>query len=1131
MRELLNRWLSVVTVTALLLASLILPATSVNAQDAQGDDPIFLPLIGGDPGPPQFAIISPAAGLSISGTSIFAVQPVNPATVRRVAFRAGDVDLGVDDTPANGFQVYLDASQLPAGPLTLTATATGPTGETSTQTVNVTVVPQPPSSAGVGVGGATLATASGNTIIVPPGAVSQTTTIAVADKTQEQVTADAGIDWDGLGVTFLGAIDVQSSGAIAGPLGVSSVGFGNRIQPGQAVVTYRILPDADGDGVGELVVVNGAELAPNGTIVSSALTGVVVNQLRVASPDRTAQAAGGGDLQGTPGAMLTIEASGLNPLSSIGNLAIFQSAVNGTTLTVPGLVEQAGSGQTLRVLVPPLPAGAATLTLKNQSTGETAGPFAISILAAPALSQPATTLVTRYFDESVAFLQGLTELTPQQEIERTRTIARLAAMRTHFEDLAADPSPATQQMVTQFAQLIEGSGVLAELAAAEVNMSALQCLTSSQKNLLNLITALAVISGSLGCALGLTGVGAAYCAAAFAAAGAIDAYLVAEAPECPKDPPPACGPAPAASGPGTTGMGAAPPPGGNVCGNASGGGAGGGLVQSASANQFENGRYVVRVFPQAGSGLALSPFTGATDPGGYFFIPLIPAEEPFRAVATDRLTGASVTYEGVGPALNQSVYMSFDFSEAQGNLYTIQIGDTITDGVPGPGAGNIEDPGGVDIYTFSGVAGQQVYFDLFGVDPALAQVRWKLVAPGGQVLFDRIFNCCGGVDPGVVTLPETGVYTIRAGESASPGTGTYGFTLWNVPPPDEFTIAVGDTITNSVPGPGAGNIESPGVKDVYTFDATAGQQVYFDLFGVAPELAQVNWKLSAPDGTTIFDRILNCCGGADAGVRTLTQGGTYTITVGDDTDAGVGTYGFTLWNVPAPDAFNIAIGDTISNGVPGPGAGNIESPGVKDIYTFNGAAGQQVYFELFGVASELAQINWKLTAPDGAVIFDRILNCCGGADAGVQTLPLAGTYTLVVGDDSNAGTGTYGFTLWNVPPPDEFTIAIGDTVSDGVPAPGAGNIESPGVKDVYTFNATAGQKVFFALSGVPPALVQVNWKLTAPDDTVIFDRILNCCGGADAGEFTLAQTGTYTITVGDDSDAGTGTYSFELRVP
>ncbi len=149
----------------------------------------------------------------------------------------------------------------------------------------------------------------------------------------------------------------------------------------------------------------------------------------------------------------------------------------------------------------------------------------------------------------------------------------------------------------------------------------------------------------------------------------------------------------------------------------------------------------------------------------------------------------------------------------------------------------------------------------------------------------------------------------------------------------------------------------------------------------------------------------------------------------------------------------------------------------------------------------------------------------------MHTLEQTGTYTIIVGDDSDPGTGTYSFKLWNVPAPDQFAIAIGDTVSNGVPAAGAGNIETRGVRDIYTFNATAGQKVYFDLLDVAEDLQNVNWRLVSPDETVIFDRILNCCGGVDPGEYTLEQTGTYTIIVGEDYDPGTGTYSFELRIP
>jgi hypothetical protein len=39
---------------------------------------------------------------------------------------------------------------------------------------------------------------------------------------------------------------------------------------------------------------------------------------------------------------------------------------------------------------------------------------------------------------------------------------------------------------------------------------------------------------------------------------------------------------------------------------------------------------------------------------------------------------------------------------------------------------------------------------------------------------------------------------------------------------------------------------------------------------------------------------------------------------------------------------------------------------------------------------------------------------------------------------------------------DAFAIEYGDTVSDGVPCPGAGNIEAGGNADVYAFQGTAG---------------------------------------------------------------------------
>src|SRR5258706_8577484 len=65
-------------------------------------------------------------------------------------------------------------------------------------------------------------------------------------------------------------------------------------------------------------------------------------------------------------------------------------------------------------------------------------------------------------------------------------------------------------------------------------------------------------------------------------------------------------------------------------------------------------------------------------------------------------------------------------------------------------------------------------------------------------------------------------------------------------------------------------------------------------------------------------------------------------------------------------------------------------------------------------------------------------------------------------------TGTYGFSLINDPQTyDTFGIAVGDSVSDGVPGSGAGNIEVAGSVDAYGFAGTAGQALSLNRNGTP----------------------------------------------------------------
>ena len=274
-----------------------------------------------------------------------------------------------------------------------------------------------------------------------------------------------------------------------------------------------------------------------------------------------------------------------------------------------------------------------------------------------------------------------------------------------------------------------------------------------------------------------------------------------------------------------------------------------------------------------------------------------------------------------------------------------------------------------------------------------------------------------------------------------------------VAPKGGFAIKIGDKIDEGVPGAGAGDIETPGAKDVYAFNAAPGQRVYFRRLKHGKDMEQIAWTLTDPDGAEVFDSRL--C--TEPGVQLLRKGGTYTLTVGSDRVPATGPYTLQLFNVPPPQQFAITVGAPIREDVPGPGAGNIESPGVKDVYTFAAAPGQTVYLRNFEHGKDMEQVSWTLADADGMEVFDSRLY----TEPGVQRLRRGGTYTLTVGSDRVPTAGTYRLQLFNVPPPQQFAIKVGDTIKESTPGAGAGTIESPGAKDIYTFTTPPGQRVYF----------------------------------------------------------------------
>jgi predicted secreted protein len=323
-----------------------------------------------------------------------------------------------------------------------------------------------------------------------------------------------------------------------------------------------------------------------------------------------------------------------------------------------------------------------------------------------------------------------------------------------------------------------------------------------------------------------------------------------------------------------------------------------------------------------------------------------------------------------------------------------------------------------------------------------------------------------------------------------------------------------------------GSIESPGVQDRYTATGRQGQQVYLD----AKECAATGilvWTLLRPDGEAVFQDQTVCDTNSPSDQTvTLPQDGTYQLTV-SGSDNATGTYRITLWSVPAAQEFSIKIGDTIGADRPAKGAGNIESPGAQDRYTFTAGRGQQVFFDARQCTSAGILV-WTLLRPDDEAVFQDQTVCDSNSPSDLtRTLPLAGDYRLIV-SGSNAATGTYRITLWSVPTPQQFSLAIGGTIAAGRPGPGAGNIESPGEQERYTFTADKGQQIYLEVRECASNGTLV-WTLLRPDDEPVFENETLCSGDTGSNqEWTLPQAGDYRLIVGG-SDAATGTYRVKIQ--
>lgn len=425
--------------------------------------------------------------------------------------------------------------------------------------------------------------------------------------------------------------------------------------------------------------------------------------------------------------------------------------------------------------------------------------------------------------------------------------------------------------------------------------------------------------------------------------------------------------------------------------------------------------------------------------------------------------------------------------------FQISIGSNVVDNSPARGAGNLESAGSIDVYRFSAQAGQIVYFDEEFPNSCAETIRfqWEARNPDGSSLFTvQALASCGTTEPGLLLLAQSGTYQIKV-FSPNKSTGSYAFRIVELPPPLalEQRLSIGQQVTGSINGS-----TSP---QVFTFFAAKNATIYFD--SQAPFLCGQNWpqwEVLSPNGQSLFSQRLNTCYD-DPGIQILTQTGLHTIRVLSSSSTSR-NYSFQLWEVPAPQMFEFQPyyfepiihtwwGQTVSDGVPAVGAGNIESPAAEDIYTFYSDGQRTAYFDVHSVSTGACQGNrlqWELFGPDGLAVSDftaqDLLPC---AEPGRIPLTLNGAYTIRV-RGVGSHRGTYSFSVWLNPhlpvPSSEIECQIGsNTITDINPSivtiaecREAGgivrNCVSPALDDIYSIPPPPIQ--FSPLSSRPSVL-------------------------------------------------------------
>ena len=350
-------------------------------------------------------------------------------------------------------------------------------------------------------------------------------------------------------------------------------------------------------------------------------------------------------------------------------------------------------------------------------------------------------------------------------------------------------------------------------------------------------------------------------------------------------------------------------------------------------------------------------------------------------------------------------------------------------------------------------AGQRFFYD--GMADDYDGVGLTVTSPSGA----ELTNQSGSDDWGPVTFSESGSYQLRLATGWGGIGGDFEFRALDVS--QATPIRVGETIS--------GTLAPATLTNLYSIQGTAGERLFFHRL---ENVSSWYWNLYAPGDNLLYE--LSGYGDSDV---VLPGDGNYLLAVSSYPFLDTVPFGFEITSPPT-NQYRLALGSEVK--------GTIDQAAEWDVYTFEGEAGQRIFFD--NLNDLYPPVSDVLVDPQGQVIY-------WDHNAPV-TLPTSGQYELRL--SSWTPNSAYRFRVLDVQTARE--LLPGQTISGDL-TPGMAN-------ELFRIQGTAGQRIAFEPVAGSSGW---NWWLSGPQNELTVGVT-----SPNPFDITLPYDGQYVLILASD---------------